>query len=343
MKHRHVLLVFLLMISLIQAAENPDPFWQDLTAYLQQERQHVIPSHPVRLSMFEKYRMNDIKFIYSLLDASKASEEDKNRLLGHILMKKYRDNDDCPLSDENLLTFVMGLFKRGYGPFLGFFETSMLEARSDEILSAFKTKKYNLGYTILLPIEFLRSPKLKEFNKSLVAYFKQEAIQNPKCKDSSLEMRARLGDEEAKSIMFQQAEKVLAAKDVFECRRMVGFLLSMEDHEANIILLKFFQENIGAPDYFAERTVRYMILKGLYLQYPRDDFFIKNRPYFTYGLRTCFVPLDEDYFKGEKKIKVFLEDFRDWAKKRLKYEIDMNRMEYKICLSYRTIIDFSPD
>lgn len=316
----------LLPVCCIFAEDNT----QSLETFLLEQKEYMLELKPEEDSLLEKEYVQWLKERYKEFETGKDSEA--KQLLLCLLEKKLKENNYCSLTDKKIFHYVFELCQKNDDALglLDFFETQMVTDRLEQILNWFKTKKYPISKLYKLPVEILKRQEFSSYNQAAIEFYVQKVKQNPQGKEIYLRRRALLGDQKAKQIIINQAKQVLLDPEALSRnRRIISNLLALRDRDANIALLKLFQANIGAPEFYKEKTIRFTIMKGLFFQYPRDDFFKKYRQYIFWGISAQSV-LPDSSFGSEDNIKRFFLDFKEWAKKRIGYELDFSNIQYKI-------------
>lgn len=112
---------------------------------------------------------------------------------------------------------------------------------------------------------------------------------------------------------------------------LLSDMFIIDTHDSLVAVLSRFHEETGAPDFDVSGckigSPRYDMLRGFRRKYPGEPFFIKYREY----LRDEGVGMDEE-IGGEEGVKKMFEEFRNWAKEKFNYEIDLSNVSYHVNL-----------
>lgn len=115
---------------------------------------------------------------------------------------------------------------------------------------------------------------------------------------------------------------------------LVADMFAIGTREALIAVLSRFPEETGAPEFDVSgvkpRSPRYQMLLGFKRLYPDDSFFVKYRN----NLRDEGSVTMDDEIGGEEGVKKMFEEFRDWAKAKFGYEMDLSKVTYHMNNSY---------
>lgn len=115
---------------------------------------------------------------------------------------------------------------------------------------------------------------------------------------------------------------------------LVGDMFAIGTREALVAVLSRFPEETGAPEFDVSgvkpRSPRYQMLLGFKRLYPDDPFFVKHRNH----LRDEGGVAMDDEIGGEEGVKKLFEEFRDWAKAKFGYEMDLSKVTYHMNNSY---------
>lgn len=264
-------------------------------------------------------------------------------LLINFLEQKYQDNYFCIIKDPQLFSLVFELcsnkkkFSRFGLDMLSYFDPQMVLHQSTAILEWFQNKEISIDLLYKLPKDILELAEFHSLKHEAIKRLDAEMSKNPKGERIYLTRQAKLGDPSAKAKLQSMLEQITFPdeKSFHKYRILIHDLLSLEDKDLNIVVVKQFSKNIGAPDYFSEFSVRYQIISGFYPQYCSDDFFIKYRPYMIYGRLYDSIPLDRYFFHDGDSIEEFFNEFQKWVKERLGYEMSLEGVDRKICLSHK--------
>lgn len=111
-------------------------------------------------------------------------------------------------------------------------------------------------------------------------------------------------------------------------------MFAIGTREALVAVLSRFPEETGAPEFDVSgvkpRSPRYQMLVGFKRLYPDDPFFVKYRDHLH---DNGSVAMDDE-IGGEEGVKKMFEEFRDWAKAKFGYEMDLSKVTYHMNNSY---------
>jgi hypothetical protein len=280
---------------------------------------------------------------YKLLAKSQEIDDNTINLLGDFIGEKKQDNYFCKIKDPQLFSLVFELCgsKKQFSRFglnmLKYFDPQMVLHQSTAILEWFQNKEISIDLLYALPRDVLELAEFHSLKHEAIKRLDAEMSKNPKGERIYLTRQAKLGDPSAKAKLQSMLEQIAFPdeKSFSTYCMLIRDLLLLEDKDLNIVLVKQFSKNIGAPDYFSELSVRYQIISGFYSQYCRDDFFIKYRPYMIYGRLYDSIPLDHEFFRNGDSIEDFFIEFQKWVKERFGYEMSLEGVDCKICLSHK--------
>lgn len=217
------------------------------------------------------------------------------------------------------------------------FERQLIDKYADLLIKPFLTGKFDIEdmYSYRIPKEFAAFfPKVFERQFSINRK-KLKQIQNPSIFDKCryLEFNAYFGDPIAANELITLFKSCSGDANIaLEFDALLSNMFMIASKDSLIAVLSRFSEEIGAPDFDVSgekrSSPRYEILCGFKGLYPDDPFFVKYKSY----IRTRRgIGMDKD-IGGEAGVKQLFIEFREWAKNKFGYEIDLSNVTYHINL-----------